>query len=155
MATHGKAEEAIIQSNCVIWLWNNYPETRGLFFAIENEGSRLSSKLIKDSMLYIQANITKPALVSNKCREIINMCIKGNPVAGAQARSMGVTRGVSDCLFMWNKTVYCFEFKTQIGRQSEHQVEWQKKVENNNYEYFLIRSVDDFQKIIKKIISKI
>lgn len=155
MASHGKADEAKLQSQCVIWLWNNFPETRGLFFAVENEGSRLSSKLIKDAMLYIQENVTRPASVINKCREVVNMCIKGNPVAGAQAKSMGVTTGVSDCLFMWNKTVYCFEFKTEIGRQSDKQIEWQKTVEKNNYQYFIIRNFDNFQKIINEIISKI
>lgn len=36
--------EARIQSSCVEFLWNNYPETRGLYIHIPNEGNR-SSKL--------------------------------------------------------------------------------------------------------------
>lgn len=36
--------EARIQASCVEYLWNNYPETRGLYIHIPNEGNR-SSKL--------------------------------------------------------------------------------------------------------------
>lgn len=36
--------EAKIQASCVEYLWNNYPETRGLYIHIPNEGNR-SSKL--------------------------------------------------------------------------------------------------------------
>lgn len=31
--------EAKIQAACVAWLWNEHPETRGLFFHVENEES--------------------------------------------------------------------------------------------------------------------
>ena len=36
--------EAKIQASCVAYLWNNYPETRGLFIHIPNEGNRASAK---------------------------------------------------------------------------------------------------------------
>lgn len=36
--------EAKIQASCVEFLWNNYPETRGLYIHIPNEGNR-NSKL--------------------------------------------------------------------------------------------------------------
>lgn len=34
--------EARIQAACVTWLWNEHPETRGLFIHIPNEGNRAS-----------------------------------------------------------------------------------------------------------------
>lgn len=36
--------EARIQASCVEYLWNNYPQTRGLYIHIPNEGNR-NSKL--------------------------------------------------------------------------------------------------------------
>lgn len=36
------APEAKTQAACVKWLWNNYPETRGNFIHIPNEGNRSS-----------------------------------------------------------------------------------------------------------------
>lgn len=38
---HGQPEGRI-QAECVKWLWNNVPETRGLFIHIPNEGTRSS-----------------------------------------------------------------------------------------------------------------
>lgn len=37
-----KQPEAKIQASCVEYLWNNYPETRGLYIHIPNEGNRSS-----------------------------------------------------------------------------------------------------------------
>lgn len=39
--THGNPEGKI-QAQCVQWLWNNRPETRGLYIHIPNEGNRNS-----------------------------------------------------------------------------------------------------------------
>lgn len=80
------------------------------------------------------------------------MCLNGNTVAGAQAKAMGVTSGVSDCLFMWKGETYAFEFKTQIGRQSEKQEWWQKQIEYHDFKYFIIRNFNDFATIIKAIL---
>src|SRR5665811_420123 len=82
--------EAKIQSSCVIWLWNTHPETRGLFFAVNNNSEHVGRAM--------------------------------------QRKAVGLIAGVSDCLFIWNGTVFCFEFKTLKGRQSPAQVEWQDKV---------------------------
>lgn len=42
-STHGNPEGKI-QAQCVQWLWNDRPETRGLYIHIPNEGNR-SSKI--------------------------------------------------------------------------------------------------------------
>lgn len=34
--------ESKIQSDCVKWLWNEYPETRGCFFAINNNSEHVA-----------------------------------------------------------------------------------------------------------------
>lgn len=39
--THGN-QEGKIQAECVQWLWNTRPETRGLYIHIPNEGNRRS-----------------------------------------------------------------------------------------------------------------
>jgi len=38
-----KQPEARIQASAVLWLWNERPETRGLFIHIPNEGNRASA----------------------------------------------------------------------------------------------------------------
>ena len=34
--------EQQIQAACVKWLWNNHPETRGLFFAVNNNSEHIA-----------------------------------------------------------------------------------------------------------------
>lgn len=153
MASHGRAEEAKLQSQCVIWLWNNYPQTRRLFFQVENEGMRISSKALNEIVLSILKNIGRPMQITIECNKIIDMCKHGNSIAGAQAKAMGLISGVSDCLFMWKGKTYCFEFKTTIGRQSDNQMEWQQLVENNGFEYIIIRDFEFFCSKIRLILG--
>lgn len=42
--------EAQIQSACVMWLWNNYPQTRGLFFAVTNNSEHAVRALQRKSL---------------------------------------------------------------------------------------------------------
>jgi len=42
--------EAQIQSDCVLWLWNNKPATRGLFFAITNNSENIGRAMQRKAM---------------------------------------------------------------------------------------------------------
>lgn len=66
-------------------------------------------------------------------------------------RAKGVVAGVSDLLFLLPKGPYhglALECKTDIGRQSQQQQEWQELVERHGYCYKVFRSVESFQEII-------
>ncbi len=43
-------DEARIQSECVLWLWNNRPETRGHFFAVNNNSQNKTKGAIMKAM---------------------------------------------------------------------------------------------------------
>lgn len=45
-----KKSEAKIQSDCVIWLWNNKSETRGCFFVVNNNSDTLSKAMFQRAM---------------------------------------------------------------------------------------------------------
>lgn len=102
--------EAQLQSRCVIWLRNNYPQTHGLFFAVNNNS--------------IHAH------------------------AGGTMKALGVIAGVADTIFLWEGKAYFLEFKTQEGRQSKAQREWQETVEQAGFRYEIIRSFEEFQEFI-------
>lgn len=106
--------EAQIQSSCVIWIWNTYPQTRGLFFSVTNNSEHIARAM--------------------------------------QRKAVGLIPGVSDCLFIWRRSLYCFEFKTAIGRQSPAQIEWQGKVNKQGINYYLIRSLPEFKTLINQIL---
>lgn len=113
--------EGKIQSKCVAWFWNEYPEYRGLLFHIPNEGNRESK------------------------------------TDGAYRKALGLVAGVSDLMLLVACGPFhglCIEMKTEIGRQSDVQKEWQLKVEKQGYKYILVRSFEVFQAEIRKYFAK-
>lgn len=79
-----------------------------------------------------------------------------NSATGAIRRSMGVVKGVSDTLMLiprggWHGL--CIEYKSDIGRQSPAQVEWQSKVEAQGYRYEVVRSLEEFKELIKEYLN--
>jgi len=145
--------EAKIQSECIIWCWNTYPQTRGLLFHVPNEGAKISTVVIKEIALFILSNITNHSAVLTKARQLLKMSTEGNAVGGAQAKAMGTISGVSDLIFLWNQTAYLIEMKDTKGRQSEHQIKWESLVVKNGYEYFICRNLSEFQSTINIIMS--
>jgi hypothetical protein len=61
-------------------------------------------------------------------------------------KNTGVLSGVSDMiLILPNKQLIFMELKTEKGKQSEKQIEFQQRVELLGFEYWLIRSLEDFK----------
>lgn len=74
-----------------------------------------------------------------------------NKISGARDKATGLVPGVSDMIYLVPfARPLMLEFKTEIGRQSKNQVIWQCKVEAVGYEYFIVRSVEDFIYILKR-----
>lgn len=72
-----------------------------------------------------------------------------NKISTALARSTGLTAGVSDTiLILPNSKIIFVEFKTAKGKQSEKQKEFEERVKSHGYEYYIVRSVEEFKKII-------
>ena len=79
-----------------------------------------------------------------------------NKVTGAILKAEGVVAGVSDLLFLLpNKNYHglCIEMKTKTGRQSDSQKQWEKLIKDVGYDYAIVRTFDDFQKLIKDYIE--
>lgn len=74
---------------------------------------------------------------------------------GKILKMTGVYAGVSDMLLMVDTETHCFELKTEIGRQSDKQHAWQRKVEREGFKYYLIRTLLDFQDIVIPIMKKV
>ena len=68
--------------------------------------------------------------------------------AGSVMKAMGVVAGVSDMIYLSNNGAVFLEFKDERGRQSLSQKWWQGVVEAVDYKYVVIRSLEDFQKLL-------
>ena len=76
---------------------------------------------------------------------------------GAYRKALGLVSGVSDLILLVPNGYFhalCIEMKTEIGKQSDAQIVWQQKVENQRYKYVVIRSLEGFKKEILDYLSK-
>ena len=78
-----------------------------------------------------------------------------NSVGGLRGKLnkfLGVVKGRSDMVLYYKSFSIMIELKTEKGRQSESQKTWQNLMESQGFEYYIIRSLEEFKKLIVKII---
>ena len=124
-------EESRLQQQCVAWFRAQYPQYAILLTHVANEGN-------------------------------------GNRVTGAIHKAEGTVAGVPDLLlFMHGRQNYRehgilmskpasalgIEMKTDKGRQSQRQKDFQKMFEAAGYMYAVVRSLDDFRSLINDYIG--
>ena len=68
-------------------------------------------------------------------------------------KKIGIYPGVADLILLFNNTAYLIELKDEKGKQSKAQKSWQSKVEGQNYEYIILRSLSSFKTAISSIIE--
>ena len=60
----------------------------------------------------------------------------------------GVLQGVSDLVVVLPNKIIFVELKTNKGIQSKNQKQFQTKLNSIGYEYYIIRSLEDFKELI-------
>jgi len=71
---------------------------------------------------------------------------------GKQNKYLGVIKGRSDMVLYYKSFSIMIELKTDIGRQSESQKSWQELMISQGFEYYIVRSLEEFKELIKTII---
>ncbi|MBF1567017.1 MAG: VRR-NUC domain-containing protein [Prevotella salivae] len=77
---------------------------------------------------------------------------------GAKRKAMGVRAGFPDFIFLKSNRFYPYlaiELKTQKGKQSEHQIAYQKAIEANGGKYVVVRSLEEFMSEINEYLKNI
>ena len=135
-----KISESSIQQSCFLWLNNNYGlkhhSPRLKMFSVPNELAMMLGAILKSYRI-------PDSIVNKAVSQVLD-----------KMRSTGMTAGVSDSIVILpNKTIYV-EFKTDIGRQSDKQKEFQQIVTDLGHEYHVVRSLEQFKEIINESIIK-
>lgn len=74
---------------------------------------------------------------------------------GAKRKAMGMRAGFPDFIFLHPNKEYSYlaiELKSPTGRQSDHQKEYQQAVELSGGKYVVVRSIDEFQRVMNDYI---
>ena len=79
-----------------------------------------------------------------------------NAREAARMKAEGVVAGASDIILLVGRGGYnalCIELKTEKGRQTELQREWQKEAERNGNRYVIMRSLEEFINLINNYLN--
>ena len=120
-----REEEHNIQAACVRWFNLQWPQYRGLLFAVPNGGARSKATAGKLKAEGVVPGVADLILLVPKC-------VKAHDDEG------------------WYNTIHalCIEMKTAKGRQSPEQKEWQANVESKGYKYAVCHSLDEFMAVV-------
>lgn len=64
-------------------------------------------------------------------------------------KMLGMRSGVSDMIVLLPNKVLFIEFKDEKGKQSDNQIEFEQIVTDLGFDYYLVRSLEQFKKIIE------
>jgi hypothetical protein len=78
-----------------------------------------------------------------------------NSREAAKLKTMGVVRGVSDFILLFDGTAYCIELKRPDGKgsQSKSQKGWESTVRDNGFRYYVINSLKNFQGLVSIMVG--
>lgn len=68
-------------------------------------------------------------------------------------KGKGLQKGRADMVFYYHGIATMIELKTEDGYQSKEQKEWQYQIEKSGFQYYVIRSLEEFQTLICKLID--
>lgn len=122
-----REEEHNIQVACVRWFNLQWPEYRGLLFAVPNGGARSKATAGKLKAEGVVPGVADLILLVPKT-DLVNV----NGFVGILPRYNAL----------------CIEMKTEKGHQSPEQMEWQRKVESHGYKYAVCHSLDEFMAVV-------
>lgn len=76
-----------------------------------------------------------------------------NKIEASNLKSIGVVSGVADLCFIWNGEVSFFEIKSEKGKLSQNQEEWQMVAAFQGIFTYIIKDFDTFKSIFQKIVN--
>lgn len=75
----------------------------------------------------------------------------------SKMKAEGALSGVADLILLLPSGAYhalCIEIKTDKGRQSEAQKEWQELIVLDGYKYVVVRSIEEFIKVVTDYLNE-
>ena len=85
------------------------------------------------------------------------LCYNNNNSTGGRRakinKFLGIIKGRSDMVLYYKGSAYMIELKTNRGKKSKAQEEWEVLMKSQGFDYFLIRSLEAFQVLVSEIMK--
>lgn len=127
---HNGHPEADLQAQCLQWFRLQYPKLAPLLFAVEN-GAKKERRYVNGRWVCLD---------------------------GVNSKKTGVVSGVADLLLLIPRGGFgclCIEMKTtdRRSRQSDRQKAWQKAAEEAGNKYVIVRTLEQFQRVVNQYLA--
>lgn len=99
---------------------------------------------------YMWFHDTYPELRGLLCYNLNN---SRNKIQAMMDKGKGLQKGRADMVFYYKGVATMIELKILTGTQEPDQKIWQAKIEAAGFKYHLVRSLEEFQKIILAIVN--
>jgi len=99
---------------------------------------------------YVWFHNTYPNLRGLLCYNLNN---SKNKIDGARNKAKGLIAGRSDMVLYYQSNAIMIEFKTSDGSQSVGQKEWESLVRNQGFQYYIVRSLEEFKSLILMLLN--
>lgn len=74
---------------------------------------------------------------------------KRNKIEAVKLKATGLVAGVSDLIVIQPNRILFIELKIATGKQSQKQKDFQEVVQNLGFQYFVVRSLEEFKEVVK------
>jgi hypothetical protein len=75
-----------------------------------------------------------------------------NKIDGNLNKGKGLIAGRSDMVFYYKGVATMIELKTENGKQSDAQIDWEAKIKAQGFDYYIIRSLEEFQRLFNSLV---
>jgi len=110
----------------------------------------MNSETLVQQRMYIWFHNTYPNLRGLLCYNLNNSATARQ---GSMNKSLGLQKGRSDMVLYYGGRAYMIEVKNEAGLLGESQVKWSRLVRKNGFEYYVVRSLEEFQKVVYGIVQ--
>lgn len=108
-------------------------------------------KIQREIIVFLQEETLKKSLKAVWFHVPNEFCGNKNKLFGYKLSLLGKIPGAPDLLLAWENQVAFFEIKTSKGVLSPRQKLFQKWCDFNKVQYFVVRSLKDFQEKLKDL----
>lgn len=146
--------EIQLQSQIFQFMWNEYPATRRLFFHVSNELPTDAEFILSEVGRVVGYEKGGKRMFPSWLSTLRALVRKRVGIYLSKRQASGVVAGIPDMLLIQRGRVFGFELKTDTGVVSSSQEKVHQAWSEDGTPVYIIRSLEDFKKVVLTLIGE-